>query len=332
MRITVDAMGGDFAPREIVRGSLDALRITPEIDRLFLVGDETAVSAELKELGGCPDRVEIRHASEVVEMGEAPATAIRRKKDSSINRAIEMVKNGEASAVFSAGSTGAAVAGAHLRLRTLPGVERPAIATMMPTQDKPFVLLDAGANAECTPRMLLQFAAMGSIYIREIFGRKNPKIGLLNIGGEAAKGNDMSKAAHALLEKSPLNFIGNVESGDCFAGNVDVAVCDGFTGNVVLKTSEGVAQAVGHWFKEEFTRNPMHMMAAVMLSRGIGRIKKRCDPAVSGGAPLLGTRGAVIIGHGSSSSHAACNAVRVAANWVSHDINQLIQDAVKEMG
>ncbi|MBN1269775.1 MAG: phosphate acyltransferase PlsX [Kiritimatiellae bacterium] len=330
MRIAIDAMGGDFAPQEIVAGVVDAVRSLSGVGKVFLVGRQDAVEAELaKHSGFSREKIEVRYASEVVGMDESPAAAIRRKKDSSIGRAVDLVKAGEADAVFSAGNTGAVVAATTLKLRTLEGVERPAIATVFPTPVKPFVLLDAGANTDCTPEMLYQFAVMGCVYSREILGRARPTVGLLNIGGEEAKGNEATKEAFKLLEASKLDFRGNVESRDLFEGKVDVVASDGFVGNVVLKTSESVAHAIGHWLREEFTRNPIRMLGAVLLSRGLKSIKDRSDPAMYGGAPLLGVNGICIIGHGSSSARAVRNAIRVACESVKHSINHLIVDEVR---
>ena len=252
MRISIDAMGGDFAPQEIVAGTLQAAEKLQGLEKLFLVGDETAIKAELaKHKGTVPSCIEIVHCTEVVGMGESPVVAIRRKKDSSIVRSVMLVKEGLADAVFSAGNTGAAVATATLKLRTLKGVARPAIATLLPTPEKPFLLLDAGANPDSTPEMIQQYAVMGSIYSREILGVENPSVGLLSIGEEAAKGNETTKKTFGLLEKTPVNFIGNVESRDLYGGKVSVAVCDGFVGNVVLKTSEAVASMISGWLKKD---------------------------------------------------------------------------------
>ena len=332
MRISIDAMGGDFAPREIVEGTLRAAEKLPGIEKLFLVGDETAIQNELKKhKGTVPSCIEIVHASEVVEMGESPAVAIRRKKDSSIARSVELVKDGKADAIFSAGNTGAAVAAATLKLRTLEGVARPAIATIMPTPVDPFVLLDAGANPDSTPEMLQQYAVMGSIYSREILGVKNPSVGLLSIGGEAAKGNETTKKTFGLLEQTELNFIGNVESGDLYAGKVSVAVCDGFVGNVVLKTSEAVARMISNWLKTMFRANPLRLLGA-LLSRGVFKeMKSHADPSNHGGAPLLGANGVVIIGHGSSNALATFNAIRVASEAIDHDVNHLIEAELKRI-
>lgn len=332
MRIAVDAMGGDLAPAPIVEGCVDAARRHARIERIILVGDQTAIEAELAKYPDRPAALTVQHASEVVGMDEAPAQAIRRKKDSSITRAVEMVKAGEADAVFSAGNTGAAVAATTLRLRTLPGIDRPAIAVVLPSMRGPWVLLDAGANTDCTPEWLCQFAVMGQEYARHILKQSNPSIGLLNIGGEATKGNDTTKLAYKMLDQSPLNFVGNVESGDLFDGRVQVAVTDGFVGNVVLKTAEGVAKAMGRWIKDELTRNPVRMAGALLLKRGLASIKERSDPETYGGAPLLGVNGVCIIGHGSSSAFAVSNAIRVCGEWERQQVNEQIAEQVKVFG
>lgn len=326
MRISIDAMGGDYAPQEIVAGALQAAEKLQGLEKLFLVGDEAAIKAELaKHKGALPACIEIVHASEVVEMGESPAVAIRRKKDSSISRAIELVKDGKAGAIFSAGNTGAAVAAATLKLRTLKGVDRPAIATVMPTPKQPFVLLDAGANPDSTPEMIQQYAVMGSIYSREILGVASPSVGLLSIGEEDAKGNETTKKSFGLLQRSNLNFSGNVESRDLYEGKVSVAVCDGFVGNVVLKTSEAVAKMISTMLKSMFRKSPLRILG-YLLSRGVFKeIKSHADPAHYGGAPLLGANGVVIIGHGSSTGFAVYNGIRVASEAIDHDVNHLIE-------
>jgi len=332
MRISIDAMGGDFAPREIVAGTLQAAKSLEGIEKLFLVGNETAIKKQLKKhKGPIPECIEIVHASEIVGMGESPAVAIRRKKDSSISRAIELVKDGKADAIFSAGNTGAAVAAATLKLRTLEGVSRPAIATVMPTPKAPFVLLDAGANPDSTPEMLQQYAVMGSIYSREILGVENPSVGLLSIGEEAAKGNEITKKTFGLLEQTELNFIGNVESGDLYGGKVSVAVCDGFVGNVVLKTSEAVARMISNWLKTMFRANPLRMLGALIARGAFKEMKSHADPSSYGGAPLLGANGVVIIGHGSSNALATFNAIRVASEAIDHDVNHLIEAELKRI-
>lgn len=320
MRIAVDAMGGDYAPREVVAGAVLAAGLE-SVETLYLVGDESEIRAELAGLGAISPKIQIRHASEVVEMGEAPAQAVRRKRDSSIGRAVEMVKAGEADAVMSAGNTGAAVAASTLKLRTLTGVDRPVIATVMPTQKHPVVLVDAGANLDCTPQQLVQFALMGSVYSRAILGRERPVVGLLSIGGEDSKGNDVTKKTFASLQKSPLNFRGNVEGRDIFEGDTDVVVCDGFVGNIVLKTTESTASAVTSWLKRELTANWVRKSACLLLRGAFKSLKRQLDPESYGGAPLLGINGVCIIAHGRSSRHAVYHAIRVAAESVQCHVN-----------
>lgn len=328
MRIAVDAMGGDHAPREIVDGAVRAARELRKIRTLFLVGDQVAIERELSRHGDRPASVEIRHASEVVGMDESPASAVRRKKDSSISRAVDLVKNGEADAIFSAGSTGAAVASCQLKWRNLSGVDRPAIAAVFPSPTKPFLLIDAGATPDCTPEILRQFAIMGAVYSREILGVANPRVGLMSIGEEDAKGNETTKETFQLLEKSHLNFAGNIEGNDLFEGQIDVVVCDGFVGNVILKTSESVGHAISTWIKQEFTANPVRILGALLLRGALKSFKRKIDPETYGGAPLLGVNGTCTIGHGSSSAVAAFNGIRAAAEAVSQNINQII---VKEI-
>ena len=333
MRIAIDAMGGDFAPREIVKGAVEAARGLSGIEKLFLVGDETAIKAELALYGKIPACIEIRHASEVVGMGDSPALALRRKRDSSIMRSVELVKDGLADAIYSAGSTGAAVGASQLRLRTMDKVDRPAIATVMPSIKGPFVLLDAGATPDCTPKMLAEFAIMGSIYAEHILNIANPRVGLMSIGEEDSKGSKSTKEAFQILEKSHLNFIGNVESHDMFEGAVDVVVCDGFVGNVVLKTSEGAAHAIIQWIKESFSASLVRKIGAGILkaSGAFAELKKKTDPEAYGGAPLLGVKGVCIIGHGSSSSFAVYNGIRVAGAAIEQKVNQLIEAKINEV-
>jgi phosphate acyltransferase len=331
MRIAVDAMGGDFAPREIVRGAVEAGRGLRGVAKLLLVGESSAIQRELDTCGPVPGNIEICHAAEVVGMDEAPALAVRRKKDSSVGRAVDLVKQGAADAVVSAGNTGAVVVSATLKLRTLEAVQRPAIATIMPTQDRPFVLIDAGANTDCTPELLRQFAVMGTIYSRVILGQAKPVVGLLSIGGEDLKGNDTTKEAFKLLSASNLNFRGNVEGHDLYLGHTDVVVCDGFVGNIVLKTSESVAHAVSHWMKQEFRRNPWRIFGTLLLSGALKTMKKRMDPELQGGAPLLGVNGVCIITHGASTHRAIYHAIRVACEAVENRLNELISGELRKM-
>ncbi len=330
MRIAVDAMGGDYAPLEIVAGAVEAARGIEALTTLYLVGQEDVIRRELAKYGPTPSKIVIRHASEAVGMEETPALAIRKKKDNSISRSMDMVKAGEADAVVSAGNTGAMVVGATLKLRTLEGIGRPAIATVMPTTGRPVVLIDAGANTDCTPDLLVEFAVMGSVYAREILGAVNPVVGLLSIGGEDTKGNEITKEAFRLLKEAPVNFRGNVEGHDIFRGDTDVIVCDGFVGNVVLKTSESVAHAIGSWLKKEFKANPLRLLGALLLKGALKSMKSKMDPEMFGGAPLLGVNGVCIITHGSSSRTAIFHAVRVACEAVGHHVNKhIVEEASK---
>jgi len=329
MQIAIDAMGGDYAPREIVAGALQAARSLTGIERIILVGDQQAIQEQCRANGDMPATVEIMHASQAIGMEEGPVNAVRHKKDSSINRAIDLVKHGRAQAMISAGNTGAVVVAATLKLRTLEGVERPAIATMMPTPEKPFVLIDAGANTDCSPKMLLQFAAMGHVYAREILSQTKPVIGLMSVGTEETKGNEITKETFRLLAASTLNFKGNIEGHDLFKGNIDVAVCDGFVGNVILKTSESVGHAVGTWLKREFVSNPLRMLGTLCLRGALNQMRRTMDPEMYGGAPLLGVRGVCIICHGASSRRAIFNAVRVARDSISLQVNNMIIETIK---
>jgi phosphate acyltransferase len=321
MRIALDAMGGDFAPKNNVEGAVLALKEFSHIEKLFLVGDAMAIGTELKRIGHQDQRIEIFHASEVVDMRESAAKAIRQKKDSSISRSVDLVKNGSAQAVVSAGHTGAAVAASVLKMRTLKGIERPAVACLLPTELGVFVLIDAGANPDSTPENLLQFGIMGSVFSEQVLGTKRPTVSLLSIGEEDVKGNDITKEAFKLLKTSGLNFKGNIEGRDLYENSSDVVVCDGFTGNVVLKTSESIAYAIFGWLRRELNRGLVRKIGA-QLARGAFRdIYKKTNAEEYGGMPLLGVNGVCIIAHGSSSAVAIKNAIRVAAESVQHDLN-----------
>jgi len=331
MRIALDAMGGDHAPAEIVKGAVQAARELSGLSKVYLVGDESRIKAELALVGRVPAAIEIRHASEVVGMDELPAQAVRRKRDSSIGRATELVSKGEADAVVSAGNTGAAVVAATLRMRTLNNVTRPAIATVFPTHGRPLVLLDAGANTDCDADLLVQFAVMGSVYANKILGQENPLVGLVSIGGEEVKGNEITKETFKRLTDSPLNFKGNVEGHDMFVGETDVAVCDGFVGNIILKTSESVSHAIGSWLKDEMMKNPARMLGALLMRGAFKGLKRRLDPELYGGAPLLGVNGICIITHGGSSAKAIYNAIRVATEAVEQKLNHYIAQGIAEI-
>jgi glycerol-3-phosphate acyltransferase PlsX len=314
MRIAVDAMGGDYAPGEIIKGALQSAGQNPGVE-IILVGQPERIK-EFLPSGDCPKNVRIVAASEVVEMDEHPAQAIRKKKDSSIVVATRLVKEGEADAVVSAGSTGAQMAAALLGLGRIKGIDRPAIVTVLPTLKGGKLLLDVGANPDAKPENLVQYAMMGSIYAERILGIKNPKVGLLNIGGEEGKGNELTQATYPLLKGAPLNFIGNVEGRDIPYGRADVVVCEGFVGNVVLKTTEGLAGALFQLIKEKITATPVRKLGALAVKPGLKEINKMLDYAEYGGAPLLGVSGISIICHGSSKEKAIFNAIRVARECV----------------
>jgi len=332
MRIAVDAMGGDYAPREIIRGAVDAAVGLSGLTEVVLVGDKAVIEEELRGYSSVPDGIGIYHASEVVAMDETPALAVRRKKDSSIGRAVDLVRSGKADAVVSAGNTGAVVVAATLKLRTLEGVERAAIAAVMPTQEQPFILVDAGANIDCSPKLLGQFAVMGSIYSQTIIGKTAPVVGLLSIGGEDIKGNEITKEAFQLLSNSDLNFRGNVEGHDLFRGKTDVVVCDGFVGNIVLKTSESTAQTIRHWLRQEFRKNPIRVLGTVLLRGALKTMTMRLDPETYGGAPLLGVNGVCIITHGASSGRAIFHAIRVARDSIHQRLNDMIVKRIRQLG
>ena len=329
MRIALDAMGGDYAPKNTVAGAVMALREYPRITKLFLTGDEQAIKAELASLGCADPRVEIIHTTQIVEMSDAAVEAVRRKKDSSVSRAVDLVKSGQADAIVSAGHTGAAVAATTIKLRTLEGIERPGIASYIPTEKNVCVLIDAGANLDAKPLHLLQYAIMGSVLSKHVLGYANPEIGLMSIGGEDVKGSDFTKDVFKLLKSSSLNFRGNIEGHDLFEHPVEVVLCDGFTGNVVLKTAEATASAVFRWLKHELTRTPLRMVGAWIARNAFRAIRKRTNYENYGGSPLLGVNGICIIAHGSSTPLAIKNAVRVATEFIDQQVNPRIVEAVK---
>lgn len=320
-------MGGDRAPAVIVEGALGYAREGGR-GHLVLVGDESRIRAEFARLAADPGPFGIVHAPDAVGMAEAAATSVRRKPNSSIAVCVREVKEGRADAVVSAGNTGAAVAVCQLRLRPLPAVDRPAIATCIPTEHGSCVLLDVGANAECKPGHLLQFGIMGEVYARHILAKPDPRIGLLNIGEESSKGDELAQGAFQLLSRSRLHFIGNVEGRDIFRGAADVVVCDGFTGNIVLKFSESVIELLTMLLRREINRDRRSKLGAWMLKPAFERFRRELDYAEYGGAPLLGINGACVIAHGSSSPKAIRNAIRVAGEFIDHRLNDHIAAAV----
>lgn len=296
--VAIDAMGGDHGPSVTVPAALDFLAAARDA-RVILVGRESELTAALaRSVAPVRDRVAVRHAAEVVGMDEPPADALRRKKDSSMRVAINLVKEGEAQACVSAGNTGALMAIARFVLKTLPGIDRPAIASQLPTKKGTSTVLDLGANVNCTPAHLLQFAAMGAALASAVEHIERPTVGLLNIGEEEIKGNDVVKQAAELLRRSGLNFVGNVEGDDIYKGTTDVVVCDGFVGNVMLKSSEGLAQMLYEFLRAEFTRGPLTKLAALAAYPVLSAFKRRIDPRRYNGASLVGLKGVVVKSHG----------------------------------
>lgn len=324
MRIAVDAMGGDYAPAEIVKGAVCAASLY-DVD-ITLVGDEKAIEAHLPKQPDGPGRIEVRHTSDLIHMAE-PVDAVRTKPDASVVVAAGMVKSREADAMISVGNTAAAMAVAALKLGRIAGIERPAIAAVLPNKTGSTLLLDAGATADCTVNQLVQFAVMGSIYAEKIIHKPNPKVALLSIGEEPSKGNEVVKAAHAELRKSGLNFVGNVEGRDLFTGAADVIVADGFVGNVALKVGEGMADFIMSEFAE-LGRSVLAVVPLLMLRPLIKRRFRRYDYTQYGGAPLLGVNGVCIIGHGRSNAMAVANAIRTAKESVESNIIENIKTSL----
>lgn len=321
IRIGLDAMGGDFAPAAAVEGAALALRSSSS--RVVLFGDPERLAPETASRG-IRDSLEIRAASEVVGMDEPSATPLRRKRNASIRVAIDALKEGDVAAVVSAGHTGATMAAATVVLGTLPGIERPAIAALVPHQNGHSVLIDAGATIDCKAEHLLHFAVMGSAYARWKFGTYEPSVGLLSIGEEAVKGNDLTREAHRMLGSSGLPFVGNLEGRDVFQGAADVVVCDGFIGNVALKISEGLADALNLFFSREIDRSVRNRIGYALLKPVFQAFRRRVDYSEYGGAPLLGVKGVVVISHGRSSAKAIGNALRVAEGLARANLNERI--------
>jgi phosphate acyltransferase len=329
MKIALDAMGGDFGPANIVGGAAMALKEYRYIEKLFLVGDTPQIEAELKKLECNDRRIEIVHATQVVDMCDRAVDAVRRKKDSSVSRAVDLVKKGDATAIVSAGHTGAAVAATTIKLRTLPGVDRPGIAAVIPSETNVFVLIDAGANSDPRPEHMLQYAIMGSVYSRHVLRYKRPSVGLMSIGDEDMKGSDLTKEVFKMLKLSDLNFRGNIEGHDLFADPVEVVVCDGFVGNVILKTCESIGDAIFKWLKHELMKSGARMAGAYLARNAFKTIKKKVNYEEYGGMPLLGVNGICIIAHGASTPKAIKNALRVAAESIEHQVNPHIVEEVR---
>jgi len=329
IRVALDAMGGDRAPRVIVEGAAWASRESDS--HIVLVGKERNIKKFLDKTDYVKDKISIYPTSEVIKMTDPAAVSVRRKKDSSICVGIDLLKEKKVDAFISAGNTGAVVCAAALKLRTLPGIERPGIGVVVPTLSKPAMLIDVGANIDATPEHLLHYGVMGLAYAKYILGIQHPNVGVLNIGQEEYKGTELVKEARKLFEKTKLNFVGNVEANDLFKGRVSVVVCDGFVGNIVLKIAESFASASSSFLKKELTRSLLPKIGAFLSLPAYRAIRKKIDYSESGGAPLLGVDGRVIIAHGASNMKAIKNAVQRAKEYVTHKVNKHIIEELEKI-
>ena len=327
MRIVLDAMGSDQFPEPEIAAALQAPQVFGE--EIILVGNLDQIKPRLKALAGTNPPVKLVHAPETIQMGDKAASSARRKAQNSMAIGMELVKSGEADAFITAGNTGGAMASALFTIGRIRGVKRPALAGIFPVKNGYCIVADIGANAECKPEYLLQFAAMTSIYSQKVFGIENPRVGLISNGEEAGKGNDLVKATYPLLEKSGLNFIGNIEGKELFGGHADVAITDGFTGNVLLKSSEAVAKLLTEILRTELKSNPVTMLGALLAKPAFGRLKAMMDPSEVGAAPLLGIDGLVFVGHGRSDAKALISAIRVARQAVASDLLPAMRTAVQ---
>lgn len=328
MKIAVDAMGGDNAPKVEVAGAVAAARECAV--SIVLVGDEDRLSVELAQYDTSGLDITIHHASEIVGMHDSASDAIRKKKDSSVRVAFELVKSGHADAVVSAGNSGATMAAGMFVLKRINGIDRPAIAQVFPTLKGHTVVLDIGGNVDCKPVNLVQFAIMGEVYARHILGITQPKVGLLSNGEEESKGNDLTRETSLLLRKIAFDYAGYIEGRDIFAGKVDVVVCDGFVGNIVLKLSEGLSEAVGTMLKNEIKRSIIYKLGYLLSRPAFARFKKKVDYAEYGGAPLLGINGVGMICHGGSNVKAIKNAIRFASDYVQKGVNQRMAEKIQD--
>jgi phosphate acyltransferase len=328
MRIVVDVMGGDRGPDVVVYGARLALEELSGITELFLVGNEADIQNALKKSRLTDKRVQVVHASQVLTMEDKPVEGLRKKKDCSLLRAVDLLKDGRGQALISTGNTGGLVAASTIRLRTLEGVERPAIAPVMPSERGYFILADGGATPECKPIYLAQFAIMGSLYCQKILGAKNPRVGILSNGTEEIKGTDLTREAHKLCQKLDINYVGYVEGHHLFNDAVEVVVADGFLGNIVLKTCESMGRAVGRFLKRELDATPVRRLGKVLAGKAFLALKTKLDPDAYGGAPLLGLNGTVIKAHGSANARAIKNAIRVATETIQHQLNESIVEKI----
>ncbi len=330
MRIILDGMGGDNAPEEIVKGAVEASQLIE--DEIIIVGQEDLIMQELSKHKYDENKISIVHASEVIENDDTPVRAVRRKKDSSMVVGINMIKNGEGDLFISAGNTGALMAGSLFNLGRIQGIDRPALGSVYPILgSEPALLVDAGANSECKPNNLLEFAMMGSIYMDKVIGRTNPKVGLVNLGVEENKGSTLTKAAYELLDKSHMNFVGNVEAREVPRGACDVIVCDGFVGNVILKLTEGLALNIMELLKSKFTDGMKAKIGAMFLLDKIKELKSEFDYTEYGGAPILGVKGPVVKMHGSSNANAVKNTILKGIPFAKENVVGTISEAVFEI-
>ncbi len=326
-RIILDAMGGDHAPQAACEGAVLALRADPRLT-VLLMGDLDVIRPLVADAQDVSDRLELISAKETITNHESAAMAVRQKKDSALVKGMLMVREGGADGFVSAGSTGAVLVGGMLRLGRVPGIERPALAPLMPGVRGQFLLIDCGANVDCKPEYLAQFGLMGDAYMRRAMGIEQPRVGLVNNGAEEEKGNQLYAAAHQLLKKEPLHFIGNVEARDITADKADVIVCDGFDGNIILKYTEGVGATLMNMIKRELTADLRSKIGALLARPAFRRVRKRMDYTEVGGAPLLGVRGAVVKAHGSSNAKAFASALRQAARMADNGVALAIEESI----
>jgi glycerol-3-phosphate acyltransferase PlsX len=329
VKIALDAMGGDLGSHVNVEGAIQACRLFPDLE-IALVGDESVLTKELRKHSASHLPIRVHHAAQVIGMHESPVEGCRSKPDSSIMVCAKLVSDKQADGMVSAGNSGATMAASMFHLRRLEGISRPAIATTLPTLTGQCVMLDMGANVDCKPKHLLQFAIMGAVYSQAVFKIKNPTVGLLSIGEEETKGNELTIETHHLLRNSGLNYIGNVEGRDIPKGKADVVVCDGFVGNVVLKFGEGLADALIKIIKDEVKGHPLALLGGILLKGAFRKIKRKVDPHEYGGAPLLGVKGVSIVSHGRSDAFAIKNALRVAHELISDNINEHIHNKLED--
>ncbi len=331
MKIVIDAMGGDFAPREIVKGAVQSIQKFDDIT-LILTGDEPQIQALLAQEQYDKARIEVVHTTQVIEMCDSPVKAIREKADSSMVVALQMVAEGKAQMMISAGSTGALVAGATLIVKRIPGIKRPALAPLLPTTTGQVMLVDCGANVDCKAAFLQQFGIMGSIYMQKVYGIEQPRVALINNGSEEEKGNELTKEAYQLLKRAPINFVGNAEGRDLLSGDFDVLVCDGFTGNILLKFVEGCAKTILGMLKKYIYESVISKIGAGFMKPAFRKLKKKMDYKEYGGALLLGLNGGVVKAHGTSDAKVIVNSVENARKFIAGDVVSVIRDSIAQMG